>query len=305
MKTKKASYMRDESGQVLIMVTVYLIGLLAMLALVLDGGNIYLQRRRMQNAADAGAIAGARVLALDGTPAQAYAAAQEYTLQRNGADTCDVTITGTLVTVVAHKNVEMTFAQIVGINQVQATARASATYKPAAGVHGLAPIAIMDFAYEFGLTYTIWDDDTEEPPDPTTGDIAGNMRGWLNFDCVWPDSCGDAGADNLSDWMLNGYPGNRPHQAWFRGSGGIKNYPVAITKARLGDILMIPVYDSIEDKYPGKPYYNVIKLAAFRVTAVHSTGNPKGIEGIFEYYVVGAPPSGGDDGGLRTLVLTQ
>ena len=305
MKTKKASYMRDESGQVLIMVTVCLVGLLAMLALVLDGGNIYLQRRRMQNAADAGAIAGARVLALDGTPAQAYAAAQEYTLQRNGADNCDISIEGTLVTVVAHKNVKMSFAQIVGINQVQATARASATYKPVAQMGKMAPIAIEDFEYEFETTYTIWDDNTEDPPDPTTGDIAGSMRGWLNLDCVYPDECGDAGTSLLADWMLNGYQGKVDKKSWVRGSSGVKTYPVAITQARIGDVLFIAIYDDIQDLHPGKPYYHVIKFAAFEVTAVHATGNPKGIEGIFRYYVTGAPSDDDDDGGLRTLVMTQ
>jgi len=69
--------------------------------------------------------------------------------------------------------------------------------------------------------------------------------------------------------------------------------------------LFIAIYDDIQDLHPGKPYYHVIKFAAFEVTAVHATGNPKGIEGIFRYYVTGAPSDDDDDGGLRTLVMTQ
>ena len=47
-------------GQVLVLVVLMLVGLIAMLALVLDGGSFYSQRRQAQLAADAGALAGAR-----------------------------------------------------------------------------------------------------------------------------------------------------------------------------------------------------------------------------------------------------
>jgi uncharacterized membrane protein len=52
----------SESGQFLVMLAVMLLALLAMLALVLDGGTLYLRRREAQNAADAGALAGARAV---------------------------------------------------------------------------------------------------------------------------------------------------------------------------------------------------------------------------------------------------
>lgn len=294
-----------ESGQVLVMVAVFLVGLLALSALVLDGGDIYLQRRRMQNAADAGAMAGARILALEGTTADAIAAAQEYTVQRNGADSCDITIDQSVITVVAHKSTEMTFARVVGVNQVTVDARASATFKPVAETGDMAPIAIKDFAFEYSETYTIWDDDVEDPPDPTTGNISGNNRGWLNLDCVYPEECGDAGSSLLTEWMQYGYPGTVETETWIRGSSGVKTRPVAITQTRIGDVLKIAVYVDIQDKHPGKAYYHVKKFAAFRVTRVHATGNPKGIEGKFEKWVTPGRPGDGDDGGLRTIVLTQ
>lgn len=51
-----------ERGQIIPIVVVALFGLIAMAALILDGGAILLNRRSAQNAADAGALAGARVL---------------------------------------------------------------------------------------------------------------------------------------------------------------------------------------------------------------------------------------------------
>jgi hypothetical protein len=52
-----------ESGQSIIINAVAVIVLLALVALVVDVGNAYAQRRRAQNAVDAGALAGARRLA--------------------------------------------------------------------------------------------------------------------------------------------------------------------------------------------------------------------------------------------------
>lgn len=54
---------RGERGQVLVIAALMMTALMGFLALVIDVGNAYAQRRLMQNAADAAAVAGARVLA--------------------------------------------------------------------------------------------------------------------------------------------------------------------------------------------------------------------------------------------------
>jgi len=51
---------RFESGQAIILLAVAMIGLLGMLGLALDGGRLYWIQRDSQNAADAGAMSGAR-----------------------------------------------------------------------------------------------------------------------------------------------------------------------------------------------------------------------------------------------------
>lgn len=61
------NYSSSERGQSIVIVTLLFIGAVAMLGLVIDGGNAYLQRRRMQNAADGAAFAGAIKLANPGT----------------------------------------------------------------------------------------------------------------------------------------------------------------------------------------------------------------------------------------------
>ncbi len=54
---------RSEKGQSIVLIAIVMVGLLAFAGLAIDGGNLFLQRRRVQNAADAGAMAGTRVLA--------------------------------------------------------------------------------------------------------------------------------------------------------------------------------------------------------------------------------------------------
>ncbi len=56
-------FIRSEKGQSLILIALMMVVLLALAGLAIDGGNMFLQRRRVQNAADAGALAGTRVLA--------------------------------------------------------------------------------------------------------------------------------------------------------------------------------------------------------------------------------------------------
>lgn len=52
-------HLSHERGQSIVIITLLFVGVVAMLGLVIDGGNTYLQRRRMQNAADGAAFAGA------------------------------------------------------------------------------------------------------------------------------------------------------------------------------------------------------------------------------------------------------
>ncbi len=57
--------MRSESGQVLPMVTVMMLGLIVMVGLVVDAGVMFAARRDLQSAADAAARAGAAALDID------------------------------------------------------------------------------------------------------------------------------------------------------------------------------------------------------------------------------------------------
>src|SRR5512144_701972 len=89
----------SEHGQFLVMLAVMLLALLAMLALVLDGGTLYLKRREAQNAADAGALAGARSLCLTKDAGQAAFMAKQYAEVYNDADSSQAVVGDEIVMV--------------------------------------------------------------------------------------------------------------------------------------------------------------------------------------------------------------
>ncbi len=77
--------MKREEGQSIIIVAFALIALVALLALVVDAGNAYVQERQFQNAVDAGSQAGAIALAQNKNNGQVASAINSY-LGSNGVD---------------------------------------------------------------------------------------------------------------------------------------------------------------------------------------------------------------------------
>ena len=67
MSRRTTSSAERENGQAIVIIALAMVGLLAFAALAVDGGNSFKERRVAQNAADAGALAGARTIWLQRT----------------------------------------------------------------------------------------------------------------------------------------------------------------------------------------------------------------------------------------------
>jgi len=127
----------------LITVAISLTVLFAMLALVIDIGLAYAERRRMQNAADAGALAGGQVLINGGTDAEIAATIQQYVTE-NGAQSFQAFYvpsgqqvgTGykppdaTGIQVIAETTFPTIFAGLVGLDTITVRASAEGGYAP-------------------------------------------------------------------------------------------------------------------------------------------------------------------------------
>jgi hypothetical protein len=234
-----------ERGQILVQVAILVAVLFAFVALSLDGGSIYAGRRRMQNAADAGALAGAREICfgehddLAAAHTAAEAAAHEYAEDRNGSEGADVDIVGDYtVTVVASQTLDTFFAGIIGINTAHVRAEAAAVCGPLVSGGGTWPLAFDWSIYTDVLTcgqqFLVFDDALDcAGPDDECEDCSGQEcnkldcglisdpymetgnYGWLDFpdpgeeylpDYYKPGTCGGSGEGWMECWVRYNYP---------------------------------------------------------------------------------------------------
>lgn len=135
---------KTESGQTLIMFVLALVVLLGMVSLAVDVGYFFSQRRGLQNAADAAALAGASALPED--PGKARVAAQEWADKNGYGTAAGATVTivtpykgdATKVEVIIEQRVPAFFARVLGMDAFDVKARA-------VGSRGL------DQVHEFGV----------------------------------------------------------------------------------------------------------------------------------------------------------
>lgn len=113
-----------EKAQVLPIVVIIMFVLIALAALIIDGGSILLNRRTAQAAADAGALAGAQRACLGKLDAKSVA--EYYATVNNRATSALATVIEKQVTVKATVENPSFFAKIFGEQTLVATAEATA-----------------------------------------------------------------------------------------------------------------------------------------------------------------------------------
>jgi len=130
--------MRERSsGQALILFVFALLTLLACFALVVDSAQVYLERRRAQNVADAAALAGAYELpdevqatSVAGEYATLYHRRDEFNVwytEPNGFEVSNLTVTANAVTVEVSRTVPLLFGGVLSLTDVTVSAVAEAS----------------------------------------------------------------------------------------------------------------------------------------------------------------------------------
>jgi len=138
-----------DQGAIAVLVAVMIVALLAFAALAVDAGALYSQRRQMQTAADAAALAG--VQELPASPAEAMSVADVYALT-NLAEADDRTFNieqtfvpnDTIVAEVRETAMGLFFARFMGYNDAPVAASATAIVgSPRTYGSGLMPFGII------------------------------------------------------------------------------------------------------------------------------------------------------------------
>lgn len=125
---KLLKFGKKEDGQVIVLFALMLVVLLGFTALAIDTGTVYLTKSKLQNAADAAALAGALDLPNSAT---AENTAKDYAVL-NGADRATTQATtpyegdSDKIEVICTKNVKYTFARVLGFTDKDVSARAVA-----------------------------------------------------------------------------------------------------------------------------------------------------------------------------------
>jgi Flp pilus assembly protein TadG len=130
---------RDTEGMTLIFFALGFLGLFAFLAIVVESGLVFLERRELQNTADAAALAGAQRLFTD--PAAAEATAETHAAGTIGDLLTNVaTVDGVAITSAISRNADSLFAAGSSLSfgspevNATATARIAAARLPGRGV---------------------------------------------------------------------------------------------------------------------------------------------------------------------------
>ncbi len=292
----------SEKGQTLVIVALLMLVLMALLAMVIDVGNIYVERRLVQRAADAGALAGVRALSLNQTQADVLAAVNDYAVVRNGAGSCQAQILSSSVTVTASKTFNTYFASVVGIPHFNVQAVAQAGYSfPSEWRGGLMPLLVKNTAITLTRQIQIWDDKTQVS-DYNYGKVADGERGWANFDG------GSVDNNEIVAWVAYGYPGTVKVGDWVNGTPGTKTAGLQeMAQVRLNTVIIVPVYDSTRPGISGNGEldYHIVGFAAFYVVEVVDTGTPKYVKGQFIRYVAAQEAGGTFDSGVRVIAIKR
>jgi Flp pilus assembly protein TadG len=154
-----------ERGSVVVMTALSMVVLSAAAALSVDVGQLYTTKGELQNSADAASLAGAQSLIV--SSGEAHDKAQEWA-EKNGLSAdeigsidngvnCDGTSRPNSLTVHVVRNVNYTFAQVLGLADQDVTACATAQIGSPAESDGLFPLSVpedfINFSGETQLKY--------------------------------------------------------------------------------------------------------------------------------------------------------
>ncbi len=306
---------RRERGQALVLVALMAIALVAFVGLALDGAQLFEHRRVMQNAADAGAMAGAYGLGNAMAGAVIAGQVQSYTVggggignradawdgvylpSGNNIKTASYAPDDNCVRVTTYVTFPTYFIGIIGFDALDTSARATACTGPIATTSSpLWPIVVMTPTVPW-----VYDQNVNLYFDSSTGNsntYSPGTFGWIDFN-------GNTNLPNeLDNWITNTYTGSYFVHAWdppcdatgaWAGmlslgqcvetkNGVAFNPEVPYLQSKIGMTVTILLADG--GNPTGNKMYHIVSFARFYVVDVVSGGTNSYITGKFRHFVL-------------------
>jgi secretion/DNA translocation related TadE-like protein len=270
-----------ERGQATVLTVVFLAVLLGMAALVLDVGSWFREKRQLQTAADAAALAGAQALPEDTSRAAALAA--QYASTNKGASiTPDVTISGAnnVITVKTSSKAPGFFSKVFGIDSVDVGASAKARVDIPVQAQYVAPMVVY-YKHPLlgGSGCPCYHQETTLDYDPMG---APGAFGMLNLD----GGSGTPGSSDEAAWIERGFDKYLP-LGKYRSDPGAKFSSQNIRGSlddRIGTVLLFPVYKVLTGSGQNATY-DIIGWVGFYLESYEVHGNNSTLHGYFTTFI--------------------
>jgi Flp pilus assembly protein TadG len=303
----------EQRGQAFVLTTIALVMCCGMAALVLDVGNWFRDKRRLQGTADAAALAGAQQLPTSASGAQTMAL--NYA-NRNGGDVAgaDIVVSSAFqpddtIEVTARRTDPGIFSKAIGITGADITAHAKARVGPPAQALAVAPMVVYcdhplikncnnNHMPQFGVN-------TSMDYDPMG---APGAFGMLNLD----GTNGTVGASKEAAWITSGFD-QYLNLGMYQSDPGAKfssnNIQSALT-GRLNTVLLFPVFKTLTGTGQNAQY-DIIGWIGFYLTDFTVHGNSATLNGYFTQYIAQgilaqhSPGSGGVPSSLFGVTSIQ
>jgi len=262
---------KNEKGVVGVILAITIVALIMVIALVVDVGQGYVRKSKLQTVVDAAALSGVQDLALDKGESIAYGSANDYTNMNADGNFDSINITfpdEDTITVTAAQSDATYFAKIMGVDTISVDATATAKTELASSVFDVVPIAVpFQFIDSIGQ-------ENEVTIDLKDQNNSSGVSWMVNF------SDTNADATDYAEWIRNGYP-----QAVSIGDSGqgegakVSNDVREALDYRIANQskMLVPLYDS---SVTGNSF-DVVGFAEFNITGYDFQGEPKTMTGYF------------------------
>lgn len=277
---------------------------LGFLGLVVDVGNIYIQKARLVSAVDSVVLAG--VQELPALPNEAIFKAYQYgAVNQINSEQLLVQLSeaNSRISAKADKCVELFFLRLFGFDKRTVSAEAEAQVGTVCSYKGAAPFGIVWDDFQFGQEYTL-----------KYSSKGRQHRG--NFGAL---RLGGNGADNYRHNIKYGYQGVlKVGDRVYTEPGNMSGPTYDGVKYRLNlaadhdpgrwnydnpRIVVVPVIDSLD--VHGTDLVTIIGFAAFYLEGCDGKGNESIVRGRFIRYVVDGDIGCGEDYGLTAYRLIR
>ena len=279
--------LKSERGQAFVLAAVAMVMCMGMAALVLDVGNWFRDKRRLQGTVDAAALAGAQQLPDDSAGAQSQALSYA---NKNGGDVAGANIVITsqyqandTISVSGQRNDPGIFSKVIAIPGANITAKATARVGPPAQALHVAPMVVF---CGHSLIQNCNNNHTPQFNVPTTMDYdpmgAPGAFGMLDLD----GENGAIGSSTEAAWITDGfdkYLGLGKYKSDPGAKFGSQNVQGALDD-RVGTVLLFPVFRTL-DGTGSNAEYDIIGWIGFYLQSYDVHGNSATLHGYFTTYI--------------------